>query len=84
MNQPALFELPPEPPPQVETCDDWCISVRLTLDEVEAVAGGQVPESLRQYCADGLVALRGTAEEALLRANARLREARADEMRHTA
>lgn len=83
MDQPALFELE-SVPPEVETCEDWCVSVRLTLEEVEAVASGQVPESLRQYCADGLVALRGTPEEALLRANARLRETRVEEMRHTA
>ncbi len=76
MNQPALFELPPEPPPQVETCDDWCISVRLTLEEVEAVAAGQLPDSLVTYCREGMVALTGTLAESMAAANTRLREAR--------
>lgn len=74
--QPGLF---PEPAPveAVEPDEHWKLSVRLYIEEIEAVASGQLPESLVEYCRDGLIALRGTPEEALVRANQRLRESRA-------
>lgn len=78
MNQPALFESEPLPPAPADEAEDVVVrlSVGLTLEEVEAVAAGQLPDSLVTYCREGLVALTGTLAESMAAANTRLREAR--------
>lgn len=57
--------------------EDWKISVRLTLDEIEAVARGQLPRSLVRYCREGLRHWEGSRELAQLRARVRREDRRA-------
>lgn len=56
--------------------DDWKISVRLTLDEVDQVAHGRLPRSLVRYCREGLQHWEGSAVLASVRARAARRKAR--------
>ena len=51
------------------TEEDWKISVRLTLEEIELVARGRLPRSLVRYCREGLQHWEGS--EALARVRAR-------------
>lgn len=53
--------------------EDWKISVRLTLSEIVAVTRGEVPASLRRYCAEGLRHWKGSPELAALEARERAR-----------
>lgn len=50
--------------------EDWKISVRLTLREIQAVASGQLPASLVAYCRDGLKHWEGSPELAACEARA--------------
>lgn len=81
MEQPALFDTPAPVAVDGDTSPDWRLSVRLYIEEIEAVAAGELPDSLRQYCQDGLVALQGTPEEAGMRADQRIRAARTTQRR---
>lgn len=54
--------------------EDWKISVRLTLEEIELVARGRLPRSLVRYCRRGLQHWEGSEELARLRARIRRRD----------
>lgn len=50
--------------------EDWRISVRLTLRELQTVAHGHVPPTLVRYCQEGLAHWAGSPELAALEARA--------------